>query len=171
MRGAERGFTLFEVLGAVALLALVYSTLSTVAIRGLRTEGESQRILKASLLADWELTELEMQIEQGLLPEIGVTESEGEEFTLSWDVTGFRPPLGDGSADPKGLTPWPQSSGGASLFDDSGNPQPSFLQIQLRVSWQEGERERSVTRTTYAVDEGAALNLMTALVPELELGP
>ena len=68
MRRAEHGFTLFEVLGAVALLALVYGTLSTVAIRGLRTEGESQRVLKASLLADWELNGLEMQIEPGLGP-------------------------------------------------------------------------------------------------------
>jgi hypothetical protein len=165
MRRAEYGFTLFEVLGAVALLALVYGTLSAVAIQGLRSEGESQRILKASLLADWALSEVEMGIDQGQLPEVGVTESEEEEFTLTWDVAGFRPPLGSENNDPNGLSAWPRSSGGASLFDDSGTAEASFLQIQLRVSWFEGANERDVTRVTYAVDEGAALNIMAKLAP------
>lgn len=169
MKRAERGFTLIEVLGAVALLALVYSTLSTVAIRGLRSEGESQRILQASLRADWEMSQLEMQIEQALLPEVGVTETEEDDLKLTWEVTGFRPPLGGGEPNP--LSPWPQSAANKPLFDDSGSPKPSFLQIVLRVSWLEGEQERSVQRITYAVDEGAALNSMAALVPELELIP
>jgi hypothetical protein len=171
MRDAEHGFTLFEVLGAVALLALVYGTLSAVAIQGLRSEGESRRILEASLLADWELSQVEIQIEQGLLPEVGVTESEEEPFTLTWEVAGFRPPLGDGNADPNGLSSWPQSGDGASLFDDSDSPEASFLQVQLRVSWLEGEHERSVSRVTYAVDEGAALNLMAKLIPRLDANP
>ena len=45
MRNSKRGFTLIEVLGAVALLAILYTTLSTIAIRGLRSEGESRRML------------------------------------------------------------------------------------------------------------------------------
>jgi prepilin-type N-terminal cleavage/methylation domain-containing protein len=57
MRSSDSGFTLIEVLGAVAMLAILYTTLSTVAIRGLRSEGESQRMLEASMLADWELSE------------------------------------------------------------------------------------------------------------------
>ncbi|MFB3118027.1 MAG: prepilin-type N-terminal cleavage/methylation domain-containing protein, partial [Myxococcota bacterium] len=55
MRISNGGFTLIEVLGAVAILAILYTTLATVAIRGLRSEGESRRMLEASLLADWQL--------------------------------------------------------------------------------------------------------------------
>ena len=65
MRSSEGGFTLFEVLGAVAILAILYTTLSTVAIRALRSEGESRRMLEASLLADWELSEFELELETG----------------------------------------------------------------------------------------------------------
>ena len=77
MRNSDGGFTLIEVLGAVALLAILYTTLSTVAIRGLRSEGESQRMLEASMLADWELSEFELELETGAAPEIGITEGDG----------------------------------------------------------------------------------------------
>ena len=93
MRNSDGGFTLIEVLGAVAILAILYTTLSTVAIRGLRSEGESRRMLEASLLADWELSEFELELQTGAAPEIGVTQSEeldGEEqddFTVTWEGT------------------------------------------------------------------------------------
>jgi type II secretory pathway pseudopilin PulG len=160
MRNSERGFTLFEVLGAVALLAIVYSTLATVAIRGVRSEGESRRLLEASLRADWEQAEFELQIEGGEVPELGTRESEEDEdgFIETWEVTPFTPQF-DG-ASPADLFPAEsKNSGGgglAELFEFSDDSAPPFLQILLTISWFDGGTPRSVTRTTYMVDEAVA---------------
>jgi prepilin-type N-terminal cleavage/methylation domain-containing protein len=175
MRSSNGGFTLFEVLGAVAILAILYTTLSTVAIRGLRSEGESRRMLEASLLADWELSEFELELQTGAAPEIGITESEeqdGEDqnrFTVTWEVTPLQTKifktalereLERNAADPAAQTA-PILAGQAGVTD-AGDP--SFLQVELRVSWLEAGNERSVTRTIFAVDEDAAAKLAAASV-------
>ncbi|HXV36929.1 MAG TPA: prepilin-type N-terminal cleavage/methylation domain-containing protein [Myxococcota bacterium] len=99
MRASDRGFTLLEVLAAVSILAILYTTLSTVAMRGLRSEGESQRMLEASLIADWQLSEFEADLEAGLIPEIGVTQNDDEEgFTVVWDVSAYQPAAPPASA-------------------------------------------------------------------------
>ena len=158
MRISERGFTLFEVLGAIALLAIVYSTLATVAIRGVRSESESRRTLEASLRADSELAEFELQIDGGGVPELGTRESdEGEDgMIVTWEVTPFTPQFADVS--PADLfAEESEVSGGAreleELFESPDASAPPFLQILLTVSWQEGGNRRSVTRTAYMVDE------------------
>ena len=161
MRDAERGFTLFEVLGAVALLALVYTTLATVAIRGLRSEGESRRLLEASLQADWELAGLELEIEEGAIPELGSRESgDGEDgFLVTWDVTPFTPQFGGAPSSDQaaaGSKVNANAGGLAELFDFSDSSTPPFLKILLTVSWYEAGREYSVTRTTYMVDKAVA---------------
>ena len=161
MRDSEHGFTLFEVLGAVALLAIVYSTLATVAIRGVRSEGESRRTLEASLRADWELAEFEMQIEAGQVPELGTRQSdEGEDgLIVTWEVTPFTPQFAAAAApDPFAVDSEDSGSGGglAELFEFPADGPPPFLKILLRVSWREGAVERSVTRTSYMVDEAVA---------------
>jgi len=82
-RDARRaGFTLLEVLAAVAVLGLVYSVLATAAIQGLRAEGDAGRRFRASLLADQRITEVEAQVAAGQTPEIGETEARAEEFTV-----------------------------------------------------------------------------------------
>jgi hypothetical protein len=149
------GFTLFEVLGAVALLAIVYTMLSTAAIRGLRSEGQSRRILEASLIADWQLADIEMQIDQGLVPEIGSTETEQDDFRIRVDVDSFDLPeissdapnlLAAGSSD--SVAP---GSGSVAIF---GEESP-LREIHLVVSWGNPEQPQSVTRTTYAFDASA----------------
>ena len=55
---ARGGFTLIEVLAAVALLGILYAVLARVAIEGLRAEGDSERRLEASLLADERVNDL-----------------------------------------------------------------------------------------------------------------
>ena len=154
MRKSELGFTLFEVLGAVALLAIVYITLATAAMRGLRSEGISQRIFKASLIADWELGEFETKLRQGLIPELGFTEgSEEEGFVVSWEVTPLEPPFPIAGSK---LETEDENPLAAAIFTPSSNGEPAFVQIQLTVSWFEGAQEHSVTRTTVAVDQEAA---------------
>jgi hypothetical protein len=185
------------VLGAVALLAILYTTLSTVAIRGLRSEGESQRMLVASLLVDWEMSEFESELESGVLPEIGITRSDPVDgFTVVRDIAAFQPAMSGGlggeeaaasnpflpavptgakaaeqpAANPAGDGPSGQieprvlSIGGQAAGANAASPgaEPSatpFFQIVLSVSWFEGEFERAVTRTTFAVDPEAAAKL------------
>jgi prepilin-type N-terminal cleavage/methylation domain-containing protein len=161
MREPERGFTLLEVLGAVALLALVYSTLATVAIRGVRSEGESRRLLEASLQADWELAALELEIERGSTPELGTRETGDEEdgFLVTWEVTPFVPEFGatpSSSMSAVGSNVDNDAGGLKELFESSGSGAPPFLKVLLTVSWYEGSSLRSVTRTTYTIDEAVA---------------
>ncbi len=168
MRNSDGGFTLIEVLGAVAILAILYTTLSTVAIRGLRSEGESRRMLEASLLADWELSEFELELQTGAAPEIGITRSEEEDgFTVTWEVaplqtkifkTALEKEQERNAANPDAqMAPVPTGQAGATNADA-----PPFLRVDLRVSWFEAGNERSVTRTIFAVDEDAAARLATA---------
>jgi prepilin-type N-terminal cleavage/methylation domain-containing protein len=170
MRSSDGGFTLFEVLGAVAILAILYTTLSTVAIRGLRSEGESRRMLEASLLADWELSEFELELQTGAAPEIGTTRSEGEDgFTVTWEVTPFQTKIFKtalekeqerNAANPTAQTA-PAPAGQAGATDAVA---PPFLRVELWVSWFEAGNERSVTRTIFAVDEDAAAKFAAANV-------
>jgi hypothetical protein len=159
MRRSERGFTLLEVLGAVALLAFVYTTLSTVTIRGLRSEGESRRLLEASLLADWTLAEIELQVVDGTVPELGSEESEDGIFRVSIEVNVFEVPIGDLAADGGG-GPGAAAPGPETLLTGADSP---IREILVAVRWDEGVETAEVIRTTYAVDpvaaEAAALRL------------
>lgn len=166
MRISNAGFTLFEVLGAVAILAIVYTTLSTVAIRGLRSEGESRRMLEASLLADWELSGFELDLEAGAAPEIGFTQTEIEDgFTVTWEVTPLETLIFDsGSKRDRGtkaanlagqFAPIPAGHP-AGQIGRTADGKVAFLRVTLRVSWFEAGYERSITRTIFAVDEDAA---------------
>jgi hypothetical protein len=157
MRSSDGGFTLFEVLGAVAMLAIFYTTLSTVAIRGLRSEGDSQRMLEASMVADWELSEFELELEKGAAPEIGITEGDEEDgFVVTWEVKPLQTAIFEGpSAQKQGAqTPNPADQVGVTSGGSA-----AFLQVDLRISWFEAGNERWVTRTAFAVDEDAAARL------------
>jgi prepilin-type N-terminal cleavage/methylation domain-containing protein len=162
MRNSDSGFTLFEVLGAVAILAILYTTLSTVAITWLRSEGESRRMLEASLVADLELSEFELELDTGVAPEIGITKTEEENgLTLTWEVTPFETKLFktalERELERNAATPDAQPVPvPAAQTGSTGAVAPPFLQVDLRVSWLEAGTERSVTRTVFAVDEDAA---------------
>jgi len=185
MRTSDGGFTLLEVLGAVAVLAILYTTLSTVAIRGLRSEGESRRMLEASMIADWELSAFELELEKGAAPELGVTANEEQGgYAVTWEVTPMQTPLfGKAGGPGAGATGTDAAAAAAGLPNAAAaNPAaqlaaaqlaaangeaPPFLQVSLRVHWFEAGHERSVTRTIFAVDEDAAAKLAReALLPD-----
>ncbi|MBW2715024.1 MAG: prepilin-type N-terminal cleavage/methylation domain-containing protein [Deltaproteobacteria bacterium] len=162
MRSSDAGFTLFEVLGAVAILAILYTTLSTVAIQGLRSEGESRRILEASLLADWELSEFELSLETGEAPVMGITEGqEVDDMTVTWEVAPLQTAIFESNSDE-------DRRAGAQNYTAPGTQLPAaqaaatkdgvvvFLRVDLTVSWLEAGNVRSVKRTIFAVDEDAA---------------
>jgi hypothetical protein len=137
------------VLAAVAILGIVYTLLADWAIQGLMAEGEAQRRLEASLLADRRLSQLEATIEAGAAPPLGVTEAEEEGFTLKVEVV----PLDLALA---GLKSEPMRT--------NGREEPSLLRrIDVRVSWTEGTGERAVGRTTFAFDRESARPLLEQL--------
>lgn len=151
------GFTLLEVMVAVAVLALLYTTLAGVTIQGLRAEGESSRRLEASLLIDRALADVEVSLQEGAPPPLGRQEEEEEGFVIATEVSAWELPVKLEA--PEGLPPGP------SLFGSRGQ-QSLVRRIDLRVSWTEGGEELEVRRTTFGLD----LEQATPLLEGLETG-
>jgi prepilin-type N-terminal cleavage/methylation domain-containing protein len=186
MRRAEsrrRAFTLLEVLAAVAILALVYTVLARVGIQGFRAEGGADRRLRASLLADDTLAEVEGQVAVGSPPKIGEKEAQHDEFLIRVRVSPSEielPPPSDaatkrmqaavaakhtGGTSPQAAA---QKAGAAqqtqSFFLPAGPGEPApGRRIEVRVSWTEGATESVVERETYGLDQNAAQPLLLAL--------
>lgn len=159
MSRSERAFTLLEVLAAVAILGIVYTTLARAAMEGLRAEGDSRRRLEASLLADETLGDIELQIEAGAVPAPGATEDDVDEFVVRVEVTPFEIP---------GLEEPEPAAGAAAqpivlVGKGPGVPETPVRQIDVTVVWNDGERERSVGRRTFAFDFEAVSALIQPL--------
>jgi prepilin-type N-terminal cleavage/methylation domain-containing protein len=152
---ARVGFTLLEVLAAVAVLGILYVVLADVAIQGLRAEGRSRLRLEASLVADRRLSDLEIAIEAGGVPEFGATEDEEDLFRVATEVRPFAIPLPPG-IDADRAAP--------------GEALASLREIELTVTWLEGEDEQSVRRTTYAFDRAAVAEQLGGAGPTGERG-
>lgn len=173
-------FTLLEVLAAVAILALVYTVLARVGIQGFRAEGGADRRLRASLIADDMLAEVEGQLQMGSAPALGEKDAKRDEYLIHMRVTPAEieiPPPSDAAAQrlqaAAAKRPAGASAPGAKL--GSNGTTPSFFQpqapgqpppgrrIELRVSWTEGVTEAAVIRETYGLDQSAAQSLLLAL--------
>jgi prepilin-type N-terminal cleavage/methylation domain-containing protein len=141
------GFTLLEVLAAVLVLGLLYTMLANVAIDGLRSEGESKRRLGASLVADRVLADIESQLDSGAVPPLGSSEEQEDPYQIDVSVTPLELPFD--------LVP-PNAEPGTKfepLVLGGDTPQDNRLRsIEVRVTWDELDRELSVVRTTYAFD-------------------
>ena len=85
------GFTLLEVLAAMAVFALVYTTLLTAVSRGLILEGDAQRRLEASLLADRALAQTAARIREEGAPRPSEEEEESEIFSISTRIDALDP--------------------------------------------------------------------------------
>jgi prepilin-type N-terminal cleavage/methylation domain-containing protein len=171
----SRGFTLLEVLAAVAVLALVYTALAQAAMQGLAHEGDASRRLRASLLADQALAEIEAQLAAQAPLNVGLIEAEEEEFAVHVEVRPYdglgalalvageaaAALLGKGQ-DLEGAKP-----GGPSfqlLTAQPGAPTP-LLEVEIRVGWVEGGFDQEVTRTTFAADPVAVAAALEGLTP------
>ena len=171
------GFTLLEVLAAVAILAIAYSQLGSSGIQGLQHEGEARRRILASLLADSLMTEIESMIETGAAPPIGEDEEERDGFRITRKVEPFTVDVpeeqGPGGkrigkarsrlGGDKGAAPQP-TAGPSLLGGEKGRGAASPLRrIEVRVAWDEGFGERSTARVTYALDGEAAAPTLQGL--------
>jgi prepilin-type N-terminal cleavage/methylation domain-containing protein len=158
MRRNSAAFTLLEVMAAVAVIAIVFTTLARVANEGLRSQGLNRRRLEASLLADQYLSEVEIQIASGVAPEIGESESEEGTFAIlvsvtSFDIASAIPVAGFGATDPG------QESTLPGVLGDGVSP---IRAIQIAVTWVEGVEEMRVIRNTYGIDPVALEGIANA---------
>ncbi len=159
-RGTRDGFTLLEVLAAVAILSIWFIVIAGTGMQGLRAEGVSRRRLEASMIADRILSDLEASTTDGSAPEPMEETSEQDIYVLSVIVAPFV------GADPQAAAPVvnpsaPDSGELALPLDQliaSEMPERSahLRRIDVRVSWLEGEMEQWVDRTTFAFDLVAA---------------
>jgi prepilin-type N-terminal cleavage/methylation domain-containing protein len=160
-------FTMLEVLAAVALLGILYTTLAGVAAAWLRSEGESRRRFEASLAADRRLAELEAQVAAGAVPAPGESVAEEDPFRVTTRVEDFELPIE--LFEPAEPVAKPQQEGarpaaGSTLFPRQGEQVRSPLRlIQIFVAWDEGDEQRRVERTTLAFDRSAAQAALAAL--------
>jgi type II secretion system protein I len=139
-----RGFTLLEVMAAVAILGILYVTLMRVAAQGILAEGEGQRRLEASLVADEQLAQIELQLSIGQPPPLGRRDFEVGEFLVTVNVEAFEIPPLEGAqtpavAQPRAVTPAEAEA---------------LRRIDLSVDPIEGD-SLHVSRTTWALDTTA----------------
>ncbi len=143
-RDRSAAFTLLEVLAAVAILGIWYTVIATGALRGLRSEGENLRHLRASLVADEQLAEIESAVLLGSPLELIEDEIEEEDFTIRVAVSEF---VAEGEEPQEGL---------AGLIASEQEGSLVFLRaVRVEVAWQEGNEERSIQRETFAFDRSA----------------
>ena len=158
----QRGFTLLEVLAAVAILGIWYMVIAGLAMQGLRSEGESRRLLEASLVADATIADLEGSVADGTPLPIEVTEEEKEDFLVitEVEVIDISIPLADGQAIPP--------TGPKSMFANLQGPkgESPVRRINVTVTWTEAARPRSVVRETYTLDLSASQSKLVKLEAE-----
>jgi prepilin-type N-terminal cleavage/methylation domain-containing protein len=146
----RRGFTLFEVMAAVLVLGMLYAVLANAAMQGLHSEGETRRRLRASLLADAALAEIETQLALGSIPPSGQSESEEDPFLVGVSIQPFDPIALLVPPEPGETAPAPLS--GESLLAAGAGGEGRLRRIDVVVRWEEAGDERFVTRTSFAFD-------------------
>jgi prepilin-type N-terminal cleavage/methylation domain-containing protein len=174
----KAGFTLLEVLAAVAILGIAYIALGSSGIQGLQHEGEARRRFQASLLADSVLAEIEAELEAGVAPELGTDEREADDFKIEVEIAAYSFPMPEeedkdgkrlgnarsrlGGSDAQAQQP--AIPGPSLLGGESGPGAVSPLRrIDVRILWNEGFGERIVSRTTFALDPEAAGPTLAAI--------
>jgi hypothetical protein len=149
------------------VLGLVYTVQAGIAIQSLQAEGESGRKLRASLVADRTLAELEMNLDLGVGPPVGREEREEEDFVVEVEVAAFDLELP--AARRRGRRERTSDEPAASLLHRGpGSSASPLRRIDVRVGWSEGVFEREVRRTSFALDAEAAAPILESLAASQE---
>lgn len=173
---SKRGMTLIEVMGAVAIVGIWFLVLSASAMRGVAAEGNAQRLLEASMVADEVLADAETQALLGLPLEIetdeyGDLDLDGEpEFVVEVEIEPFDPL--------SRLTPANSALRGAPFVDPrSGSPEAessplSMQQLRIHVYLEpnfaadDELTEPLASRTTFLIDPDSLAQLQPATSSE-----
>jgi len=155
-RPARDGFTLLEVLAAVAILSIWFIVIAGTSVQGLRAEGESRRRLEAGQIADRILSDLEASTTDGSVPEPTEEVREAGNYLVTISVVPFLGSDPSGAA-PVGNAPAPGTPAAPLALDqllatEMAERSADLRRIDVQVTWAEGEVEKSVVRTTFAFD-------------------
>ena len=146
-------------MAAVAVVAIVFTTLARVSNEGLRSQGISKRRLEASLIADMHIAKFEFQNAfGGIATEVGVFVATKDEFWTNVNVTSFDiasaiPESGFGDTDP---------TTEATLAGVLGDEVSPVRAIEIAVTWFEGANEYRVIRNTFGIDRAVLEGLADA---------
>jgi len=152
----ESGFTLLEVLGAVAILGVSYLVLASTSIGAIQGIGREQRRIEASLLADQTISELEIavQTEQPLTPR--QEEFESGPFTVVLEVLDMSLQY-EGNGDPNDAIDLLEFLGNEANGEFAPHRDKNLLlgylrEVHVAVRWEDGPDEFQVTRTAFLYD-------------------
>jgi len=134
------------------MMLTFYGLLSAQGLHGFDLEGEAERRLQASLVADRQLADLEAALAAGTPPVVGTTETEDEGYDVRVDVEPLVLPWAATAAneDDSRTRTTPPSL----LSPPAGRTSAPILTVRVTVSWNDG-RPRAVERTTFALDPAA----------------
>ena len=118
----DRGFTLLEVLVAVALLGTCFLVVSQLFSGSLRLAGLTEHYCQATGFADRKMDEILQSTEE--VDEEGYTDSGDFNGLFKWEVS---------------VTPYE----GLAVEDELDFPL-SLFNVQVKVTWGEGERQRLI---------------------------
>ena len=155
------GFTLLEVLAAVAILAIWYVVIAAMATDGLRKQGLSLRLMEASGIANRYMAEIEASTLDGTVPPLRDEETEEGDFLVHIFIVPFGFGVtGNKTVDP-GRVGGKQGSPDLKTLLKSEMPGMNrhLVSINVNVGWEEGPDQRSVRRTSYAFNLAEARNV------------
>lgn len=184
----RRGLTLLEVLAATMIFSLVMTALIGTSTSGVRRAGEAARRLEASELADAVVADLEIQMRQGVAPQVEREEwqSEDEVYTVRVQNRTIQEALEapttsleEQAAVEAGTAPteaFPASGqtriggagGGIAAMLAAELPEVTkhLRQYDVEVAWQGSNGPQSITRTTFAFDWQTAKVELADLFPQ-----
>jgi hypothetical protein len=147
-RREELGLTLLEVLAAAMIFSMVMTVLIGTSSTAVHNVGVSARRLEANMVADEILTNLEIEMKQGIAPKVGENESTRDQFAIRVFRTDL---VQDPDADPVGSAN-ATSSLALMLGPDLPELAKHLKQYDIEVSWIEQNGPQIVSRTTFAFD-------------------
>ena len=162
----RQGLTLLEVLAAVMIFAMVMTVLISTSTNAVHHVGKSARRLDADLVAETLLSDLEIQIRQGLAPEVENGEFTQDQYTIRVTMTDLIPSdSGSGSGTAPSGTSANLTGDALSLLGGTLPEVAGYLrQYDIEVSWLEQSGPQSVLRTTFAYDWPAAQIELASLI-------